>query len=55
MNIVFLNGKGSAGRKTLSVLLAPALCDSGRRPVVRNLDPLATAFRCFHLSSLILY
>jgi len=37
MNIVFLNGKGGAGKTTLSVLFALALHDAPHQPAVRDL------------------
>lgn len=43
MNILFCNGKGGTGKTTLTVLLAHALAEAGRRVSVLDLDPQATA------------
>jgi chromosome partitioning protein len=43
MNILLCNGKGGTGKTTLSVLLAHALAEAGRRVAVLDLDPQATA------------
>lgn len=45
MNIVFCNGKGGAGKTTLSILLGCALVDAGRRVGLVDLDPQQTASR----------
>tara|TARA_B110000305_G_C19453349_1_gene649349 strand:- start:207 stop:770 length:564 start_codon:yes stop_codon:yes gene_type:complete len=45
MNIVFCNGKGGAGKTTLSILLGCALADAGRRVGLVDLDPQRTASR----------
>lgn len=50
MTVMFLNGKGGAGKTTLSVLFALALHDSGHRPAVRDLDPQGTATRWLDLA-----
>ena len=50
MTVMFLNGKGGAGKTTLSVLFALALHDSGHRPAVRDLDPQQTATRWLELA-----
>ena len=43
MNITLCNGKGGTGKTTLSVLLAHALAEAGRRVAVLDLDPQRTA------------
>lgn len=43
MNITLCNCKGGTGKTTLSVLLAHALAEAGRRTAVLDLDPQATA------------
>lgn len=43
MNILVCNGKGGTGKTTLSVLLAHALAEAGKRVAVLDLDPQATA------------
>jgi len=43
MNITLCNGKGGTGKTTLSILLAHALAEAGRRTAVLDLDPQATA------------
>ena len=43
MNILLCNGKGGTGKTTLSVLLAHALAEAGRRVAVHDLDPQGTA------------
>ncbi len=48
MNIVFCNGKGGAGKTTLSILLGSALADAGRRVGLVDLDPQQTATRWVH-------
>ncbi len=45
MNIVFCNGKGGAGKTTLSALLGCALVDAGRRVAIEDRDPQRTATR----------
>lgn len=45
MNIVFCNGKGGAGKTTLSILLGCALVDAGRRVALLDRDPQRTATR----------
>lgn len=51
MNIVFLDGKGGAGKTTLSVLFALALHDAGHRPAARDLGPQGTASKWLDLAS----
>lgn len=43
MNIVLCNGKGGTGKTTLSVLLAHALAEVGKRVTVHDRDPQGTA------------
>jgi len=43
MNIVLCNGKGGTGKTTLSVLLAHALAEAGKKVSVLDLDPQGTA------------
>lgn len=43
MNILLCNGKGGTGKTTLTVLLAHALAEAGRRVAVLDLDPQGTA------------
>lgn len=43
MNILLCNGKGGTGKTTLTVLLAHALAEAGKRVAVLDLDPQATA------------
>ena len=43
MKILLCNGKGGTGKTTMSVLLAHALAEAGRRVAVLDLDPQATA------------
>jgi chromosome partitioning protein len=43
MNITLCNGKGGTGKTTLSVLLAHALAEAGKRVAVLDRDPQATA------------
>ena len=43
MNIALCNGKGGTGKTTLTVLLAHALAEAGKRVAVLDLDPQATA------------
>jgi chromosome partitioning protein len=43
MNILLCNGKGGTGKTTLSVLLAHALAEAGKRVSVLDLDPQGTA------------
>ena len=45
MNILLCNGKGGTGKTTLTVLLAHALAEAGKRAAVLDLDPQATATR----------
>jgi chromosome partitioning protein len=45
MTIVFCNGKGGAGKTTLSILLGCALADAGRRVALIDRDPQKTATR----------
>ena len=45
MIIAFCNGKGGAGKTTLSVLLGCALADAGRRVGLLDRDPQRTATR----------
>ncbi len=45
MVIAFCNGKGGAGKTTLSVLLGCALADAGRRVGLVDRDPQRTATR----------
>lgn len=45
MTIVFCNGKGGAGKTTLSILLGCALADAGRRVGLIDRDPQGTAAR----------
>jgi len=48
MTIVFCNGKGGAGKTTLSILLGCALVDAGRRVALLDRDPQQTATRWIH-------
>ena len=43
MRIALCNGKGGTGKTTLSVLLACALSETGKRIALHDLDPQATA------------
>ena len=43
MNIAICNGKGGTGKTTVTVLLAHALAEAGRRTAVLDLDPQRTA------------
>lgn len=43
MNILLCNGKGGTGKTTLTVLLAHALAEAGKRVSVLDLDPQGTA------------
>jgi chromosome partitioning protein len=43
MNIVICNGKGGTGKTTLTVLLAHALAEAGRRVAILDRDPQGTA------------
>jgi chromosome partitioning protein len=43
LNILLCNGKGGTGKTTLTVLLAHALAEAGKRVSVLDLDPQATA------------
>jgi len=43
MNITLCNGKGGTGKTTLSVLLAHALAEAGKRVAVLDFDPQSTA------------
>lgn len=43
MNILLCNAKGGTGKSTLTVLLAHALAEAGKRVAVLDLDPQATA------------
>ena len=43
MNITLCNGKGGTGKTTLTVLLAHALAEAGKRVAILDLDPQATA------------
>lgn len=45
MVITFCNGKGGAGKTTLSILLASALADAGRKVAFLDRDPQQTASR----------
>ncbi len=45
MVITFCNGKGGAGKTTLSILLACALSDAGRKVAFLDRDPQQTATR----------
>lgn len=45
MTIVFCNGKGGAGKTTLSILLGCALADAGRKVGLIDRDPQQTATR----------
>lgn len=45
MNIALCNGKGGTGKTTLSVLLAQAIAQAGRRVALLDLDPQHTASR----------
>ena len=45
MTIVFCNGKGGAGKTTLSILLGCALVDAGRKVGLVDRDPQHTATR----------
>lgn len=45
MVITFCNGKGGAGKTTLSILLGCALADAGRRVAFLDRDPQQTATR----------
>jgi len=45
MNILLCNGKGGTGKTTLTMLLAHALAEAGKRTAVLDLDPQATATR----------
>jgi chromosome partitioning protein len=45
MVITFCNGKGGAGKTTLSILLGCALADAGRRVAFIDRDPQKTATR----------
>ncbi len=45
MTIVFCNGKGGAGKTTLSILLGCALVDAGRKVGLLDRDPQQTATR----------
>jgi chromosome partitioning protein len=45
MTIVFCNGKGGAGKTTLSILLGCALTDAGRKVGLIDRDPQRTATR----------
>lgn len=43
MNILLCNGKGGTGKTTMTILLAHALAEAGRRVAVLDLDPQGTA------------
>ena len=43
MNIVMCNGKGGTGKTTVTMLLAMALHETGRKVAVHDLDPQHTA------------
>ena len=43
MNILLCNGKGGTGKTTLTVLLAHALAEAGKRVAVLDRDPQGTA------------
>ena len=43
MNILLCNGKGGTGKTTMTVLLAHALAEAGKRVAVLDLDPQGTA------------
>jgi len=43
MNIVLANGKGGTGKTTITVLIAHALTEAGRRVAVLDRDPQGTA------------
>jgi len=43
MNILLCNGKGGTGKTTMTVLMAHALAEAGRRVSVLDLDPQGTA------------
>jgi len=45
MIITFCNGKGGAGKTTLSILFASALVDAGRKVAFLDRDPQQTASR----------
>ncbi|PIU18341.1 MAG: hypothetical protein COT18_10740 [Elusimicrobia bacterium CG08_land_8_20_14_0_20_59_10] len=43
MNILLCNGKGGTGKTTLTVLLAHALAEAGKKVAVLDRDPQGTA------------
>tara|TARA_R110000824_G_scaffold279333_1_gene467552 strand:+ start:283 stop:846 length:564 start_codon:yes stop_codon:yes gene_type:complete len=43
MNIVICNGKGGTGKTTLTVLIAHALAEAGKRVAIQDRDPQGTA------------
>jgi len=43
MNILLCNGKGGTGKTTMTVLLAHALAEAGKKVAVLDRDPQGTA------------
>jgi len=43
MNILLCNGKGGTGKTTMTVLLAHALAEAGKRVAIQDRDPQGTA------------